>query len=335
MRVAVINSSYYGMKPSDRIYNLAVDKIANYHRLRGDEVYAGRWESMHADMDKYYFSVIFTWDIPAMIQAVNLVRSWGKEVEIGGPAATFMNRYIAKETGIYPHIGLDARFEHVPGNYKMTFTSRGCPHKCRFCGVSRVEPVSEEYDDFPLARMIGDNNINATSWAHQELVVNKLVNIKGKIDINSGFDVRFFREEHYALFSRLKLLQWRFAFDSMAVWADVWRVAKMMRDAGYDRHKVTFYCLIGFPGTTPEENLFRLETIRELGMNPYPMRFIPLNSLSHRYVAPGFNEDILFRMNTYYQTPYIWMADSWENFRPSKRSYKVHQDQTSFIGGAV
>jgi len=28
MKVAIINSSYLGMKPGDRIYNLACDKIA-------------------------------------------------------------------------------------------------------------------------------------------------------------------------------------------------------------------------------------------------------------------------------------------------------------------
>jgi hypothetical protein len=154
-----------------------------------------------------------------------------------------------------------------------------------------------------------------------------LVNIRGKIDINSGFDVRVFDFPHYGLYSRLKLLQWRFAFDSMAVEADVVRVATMMKKLGYDRHKVTFYCLTGFPGTTPEENLYRLNKVRELGMNPYPMRFIPLNSLKHRYVAPGFTEDVLFRMNTYFQTPYIWMADSYENFRPSKRSLKLNKEQ--------
>jgi hypothetical protein len=340
MRVAVINSSYYGMKPADRIYNLAVDKIANYHRSRGDEVYAGRWEPLLHQVDKYYFSVIFTWDIPALIGMVNLVKARAQEegveppeIEIGGPAATFLHNYIHSRTGLEPHIGLDSRFEFVPGQYKMTFTSRGCPHNCRFCGVNRLEPVSIEYNDFPLARMIGDNNITATSWAHQLQVVNKLVNIRGKVDINSGFDVRFFRTEHLKLYSRLNLLQWRFAFDSLDVWEDVWRVATMMRAAGYDRHKVIFYCLIGFPGTSPEENLFRLETIRDFGLNPYPMRFIPLNSLSHRYVAPGFTEDILFRMNTYFQTPNIWMADTWENFRPSKRAYKVHEAQSSFTGG--
>jgi len=331
LKIAVINSSYFGMKPADRIYNLGVDKIAQYHRLRGDEVYAGRWEPLFNNYDKYYFSVIFTWDIPEMIQAVNMVRSWGKEVEIGGPAATFMHKYIHTQTGIEPHCGLDGRFEFVPGDYELTFTSRGCPHKCQFCGVSRVEPDALEYDDFLLASMIGDNNILATSGGHQELVVNKFVDSGRRVDMNSGFDVRFFHKEHYELYSRLNIFWWRFAFDSMAVEDDVRRVAAMMKSYGFDRHHVTFYCLIGFPGQTIEECHYRLQTLIGLGMNPYPMRFWPLNSLNRRYVAPGWNEDLLYRMSMYYQTPNIWMSDSWENFKPGKKIPEYHESQKALI----
>jgi len=331
LKIAVINSSYFGMKPADRIYNLGVDKIAQYHRLRGDEVYAGRWEPLFNNYDKYYFSVIFTWDIPEMIQAVNMVRSWGKEVEIGGPAATFMHTYIHTQTGIEPHYGLDGRFEFVPGDYELTFTSRGCPHKCRFCGVSRVEPDALEYDNFLLASMIGDNNILATSWGHQELVVHKFVDSGRRVDINSGFDARFFQEKHYELYSKLNIFWWRFAFDGMEVEDDVRRVAAMMKSYGFDRHHVTFYCLIGFPGQTIEECHYRLQTIMELGMNPYPMRFWPLNSLNRRYVAPGWNEDLLYRMSMYYQTPNIWMSDSWENFKPGKKIPEYHESQKALI----
>lgn len=324
--VAIINSSYIGTKAGKKIYNLGADKIAQYHRLRGDEVYAGPLDTDdlgNRAADKFYFSVIFTWDLPKMIRQVNLVRSWGKEVEIGGPAATFMAKYIARETGIEPHRGLDERFEHIPlKNYRpsMTFTSRGCPHHCAFCGVKKVEPVALEYDDFPLAPMIGDNNILATSWEHQELVVNRFINYDREIDINSGFDVRFFQEEHKQLYSRLKLAYWRFAFDSMEVESDVRRVAAMMRANGLDRHQVTVYALIGFPGQTVEECLYRLDTLIGLGMAPYPMRFWPLNSLDRKYVAPGWTEDLLHRMSMYYQVPNIWMSDSFENFRPGKKA---------------
>ncbi len=335
-KVAIINSSYIGMKASKRIYSLGVEKIAQYHRLRGDEVYyAGPWVPMMLrGVDRVYFSVIFTWDLPDMINQVNLVRTWGKEVEIGGPAATFMHKYIHTQTGIEPHQGLDDRFEHIPpliwlknyrpnmtgGDYQLTFTSRGCPHRCAWCGVKRLEPVALEYDDFPLAPMIGDNNILATSWKHQELVVNKYANFRGKIDINSGFDMRFFTKEHLKLYSRLRLAYWRFAFDSMGVEGDVRRVAAMMRSNGLDRHQVTFYCLIGFPGTTPEECLYRLNTLIGLGLNPYPMRFWPLNSLNRKYVAPGWTENLLQRMTAYFQTPYLWKSVPWENYRPGKKT---------------
>ena len=320
-RIAIINSSYYGMKPGDIICNLGVDKIARYHRLRGDEVYAGSWAPlMLVDWDKFYFSVIFTWDIPSMVSQVNMVRSWGKEVEIGGPAATFMHKYIHTHTGIEPHRGLDARFEHVPGQYSLTFTSRGCPHRCPWCGVKKVEPEAIEYDDFLLAPMVGDNNILATSWEHQELVVQRFASYGREIDINSGFDIRFFEEKHYQLYSRLRLEYWRFAFDTMDVEQDVRRVAAIMRSNGLDRHHVTVYALIGYPGQPPAECHYRLNTIIELGMNCYPMRFWPLNRLDRKYVAPGWTEDLLQRMTAYYQTPYLWMSDSWDNFRRKKRA---------------
>ncbi len=338
--MASINCSYMGVRPGDTIYNLGAEKIANWHRARGDDVYCGPWAPLDLqDVDRFYFSVIFTWDVPDLVRAVNMARSWGKEIEVGGPAATFMHTYIHTQTGVSPHRGLDARFERVPGQYEMTFTSRGCPHGCKFCGVKKVEPVDIEYDDFPLAPMIGDNNLTATSWAHQELVVNKMVNFAGKIDINSGFDVRFFTEDHLRLYSRLRLesaergRHWRFAFDTMEVEDDVRRVAAMMAAAGMDRHHVMFYCLIGFPGQTPDECHYRLRTIIELGFNPYPMRFTPLNSLRRNYVASGWTEEILQRMSAYYQTPYLWMTDTWENFRPGKSI--VPREQVPFDGGKV
>jgi len=175
--------------------------------------------------------------------------------------------------------------------------------------------------------MVGDNNILATSWEHQVMVVEKLATLKREIDFNSGFDVRFFQDNHYELYSKLRLQCWRFAFDTMEVEEDVRRVAAIMRDHGLDRHRVTFYALINFPGQTPEECHYRLRTIIELGMNPYSMRFTPLNSLTRHYVAPGWTEDLLQRMSAYYQSPYLWMTDAFENFRPGKKIVETPQEQ--------
>lgn len=333
MKVAVINCSAIGMK-GQPIYNLGVDRIANYSLLQGDDlVYKGGWNPMAAgEADKIYFSAIFTWDIPDLIREVDLVRNWGKQVEIGGPAATFLAKHIEKQTGVRVHISLDQRFEYVNGEYELTFTSRGCPHSCDFCGVKKVEPVFMIYDNFPLARMVGDNNILATPFSHQERVVERLKTYrKGKVDINSGFDVRFFKPKHFKLYSQLRLEAWRFAFDSMAVEKDVRRVGKFMRAQGLDRHKVTFYVLIGYPGQTVEEAFYRFNTIIEMGHNPYPMRYWPLNSLDRSFVAKGWTEDLLYRMSMYYQTPYIWMSDSFNNFVPGKKQHKTPDEQGALM----
>lgn len=335
MKIAVVNSSFRGMKPADRIYNLACDRIATLHRAMGDEVIEGEWQpAFMQECVKFYFSVIFTWDIPAMIQAVQQVQSWGgRKIEIGGPAATFMHRYIEEKTGVKPHIGLDNRFERVRGNFKMTFTSRGCVHDCAFCGVKKVEPKAIEYEDYGLSPMISDNNILSTSPLHQLRFINKYAAWGKKVDINSGFDVRFFQERDYDMYSQLNIFCWRFAFDSMDVWQDVWRVGTLMRSKGLDRHHCQFYCLIGFPGQSPEDARFRLDAIRLLGHQPYPMRFIPINSLTHKYVAPGWTEEELFRFQTYYQTPNLWMATKFEDFRPGKNIVKIPDNQIPLEAG--
>ena len=28
---------------------------------------------------------------------------------------------------------------------------------------------------------------------------------------------------------------------------------------------------------------------------------------------------MLYRMSMYFQTPFLWMSDSWENFKPGKK----------------
>lgn len=330
-RIAVINASHFGQKGGDVIYNLGADKIAALHRFFEDQVYVGPWNPVEAwQADKIYFSVIFTWDLPAMIENIKLAASWGKKIEVGGPAATLLPELIYRETGITVHRGLDERFERFPGdNFKMTFTSRGCIHSCQFCAVKTLEPDALEYEDYPLADMVGDNNILATSEAHQLQFVNNFVKYDREIDINSGFDCRLFTEDHFKLYSKLKLQTWRFAFDTMDVEPDVIRVCEMMRRHGLDRHQVTFYALLGFPGTTPEENLYRLNTIIRLGMSPYPMRYIPINKTDHRYVAPGFTQAFLFKTQIYYISPFIWMADSYENFRPGKNKWLLRQRRDS------
>jgi hypothetical protein len=281
------------------------------------------------DCDRLYFSCIFTWELPNLIQAVKLAKSWGKEIEIGGPAATAMPLYIQEQTGIMPHVGLDDRFEFIKGDFKMSFTSRGCRNKCPWCIVPRIESEPKEYDDFNIPvgdnPSIGDNNILMTSLEHQRLVVEKFKNVRN-FDINSGMEAALFTEETYQLYSKLHLERWRLAFDSIAVEKEIERASAILSSHGVRYSSISTFVLIGFPGTSMEENIYRLEKTRDLGMTPYPQRYVPLNSLTHKYTAKGFDNIELEKLRSYWVSANVWRSCTWEEF---KNKYKPMEENTT------
>ena len=328
MKIAVINCS------SD-VYNFATAKMVNKFRTEGHEVFV----SSHADMwasrcERAYLSAIFTYDLPELVIDAKNLQMAGVEVEIGGPGPTALPQYVMEKTGITPHVGLDERFEHIPGdNYELVFTSRGCVRKCPWCLAWRIEPDHKEYDEFPIPTgktpKISDNCILATTERHQRLVVEKLKDIR-RLDINSGFDCRFFTEEHYQLYSQLHLDCWRLAFDSMGVEKDFARAVGILKNHGVDYRRIIVYVLINFPGTTFEESVYRLEKTRDLGCSPYPQRFMPLNSVDARnFIAPGYDKEELERLRLYWLNPFAWRTCTFDEF---KRKFKPGMDNNpSFV----
>lgn len=317
MRIAVINYSY----PS---YNLAVDKIANQMRLEGNEVIIspGQADFWALNSDKAYLSIIFTWDLPKLVQDVLLLKSGGVEIEIGGPAATAMPGYIEEKTGIKPFIGIDERFEFTPGeNYQAVFTSRGCPRACAFCIVSKLEGRKIiEYDNFsvPVGKnpYVCDNNILLTSWDHQKMVVEKVKNVRN-LDFNSGFDDRIFigdPDKYWNLYSQTKLEAWRFAYDSPEQREPIKACADYLHDKGVNYRNIIVFCLIGFPGQTFQECQEKLQYLVDIGVSPYPQRYRPLDSLDRNY-DPGWSEGNPEMLFGYYGVPFIWRSCTWEEYK--------------------
>jgi len=315
MKVAILNYS--------DVYNLASHRMLYYFRGQGHEVSFGRKLDLWGlQSDKAMMSAIFTYDLPALIQDAKLLQQAGIPFEIGGPAPTAMTQYIEQELGVSPHIVLDDRFEHVPGKYFSTFTSRGCPRNCPFCLVPRLEGRKMvEYSDFPVPTgknpYVCDNNILATSWEHQQLVVKKLKGVKN-LDLNSGFDDRIFAkdpEKYWRLWSELYLEMWRFAYDVPEQREPVERCVEFLRGKGIDYRHITVFCLVGFPGQTFGECQKRLQFLIDIKCSPYPMRYRPLDSLNRHYVPPGWGEGQLELLYSYYGVPFIWRKVKWKDFR--------------------
>lgn len=316
MKVAIINSS--------SCYNLGAEKIARYHI--DDDVYRGKKFDMFCmNVDRAYFSAVFTYDLPKLVQGVNLALARGIEVEVGGPAVTKLSDWVMKNCGIKPHIGLDERFEHMPGEYEWTFTSRGCPRNCSFCLVTALEGKKViENDDFLPAPNIGDNNILMTSARHQENVVEREKQFSS-VDINSGFDCRVFAlnpDYYFNLWSQLPLRCWRFAFDSPEQEEPIKKVLKYLQGKGLDRHRVQVYVICNF-NASPAEVRRRADIIKSYGMWPYLMIYRPVNTVEKGYISPRWTYHIISTMIGYYNQPSIWMSCSFTEY---KRGLKEEEE---------
>jgi len=246
-------------------YNLGAEKVKNWLNGNG------------TNHDAIYISALFTWEVTDVIKIARWFKS-NAHIEIGGPAATLMADYIYEQTGVVPHKGLDDRFDQQPGLYFYAYTHRGCPKKCPYCAVKLIEPDFFEYREFQVANIIGDNNILACSWGHQERVVEKVLRSRMEfVDFNSGFDVDFFQIKHFELYRQLPLKTWRFAFDYLSQERNLRRCISILKDGGiHRRHDITVYCLVNYEDT-PEEADYRARLIYELGALPFIMVYRPLN----------------------------------------------------------
>jgi len=178
-----------------------------------------------------------------------------------------------------------------------------------------------EYDSFPIPvgknPYLCDNNILATSWGHQQLVVSKLREVRN-LDINSGFDDRIFvkdPEKYWQLYSELHLECVRFAYDVPEQKEAITFCSDFLHSKGVDYRHIIVFCLIGGPGSTFEESQERLQYLIDIGCSPYPQRYRPLDSVERRYNPEGWENGSIERLFQYYGVPFIWRSCKWEDFR--------------------
>lgn len=290
-------------------YNLGLQKAANWLRRMGHSVTLAPFgmETQLADM--VWFSAIFSWHIPQLLQHVALVRAWGKEIEIGGPAVTVNAERISLDAGVLPTIGLDSRFDREPGEYLATFTSRGCIRNCPWCVVPRAEGGIREIPDFIPATMVHDNNFPATSEAHQVRAIERLRSAVKRVDFDQAWDARLFDQWHLSLYRKANPTCWRFAFDFMGIEPEIVRVCGLLKRAGLlNRSKVTIFALVGF-GEGWEKDVYRAQRIAELGASPFVMKYVPLNADTKDSPARGWPDSAqLTQLARYYNIPQVWTS---------------------------
>jgi len=238
-----------------------------------------------------YLSVPFTWLLP---EARELAAAHGGPVYAGGPAVDLMPAYLADVAVVGEPCPVPPLPLHNP---LATFTTRGCPNRCPFCAVPRIEGEFRELADWPVRPIVCDNNLLASSRRHFDRVIERLKRLPW-VDFNQGLDARLFSAYHASRIAELKAVKVRFAFDTLAAETAVADAVSLARRHGL--RDLGVYVLIGY-NDTPDEARYRLETVRSWGIPPNPMRYQPLDALEkNAYVAPGWTARELKRMMRYY-----------------------------------
>lgn len=259
MKALLVDASASSRKDAAWFYNLGLAKAANWFRAQGVKVRSVTLPLTMFDVgfDVAFVSAIFSWHVPAALEAARSLRDRGARVEVGGPGF-FALGDLARADGFHPQVTPDRRFDRQPGAYDAVFWSRGCPAKnCSLgfpkdgskpvCLVPEMEGARHTtFADVTPAPMILDNNLSALPRRHQELIVERTLSAGFKrVDCNSGFEPHSFRLETAKLWSRLPLVAWRFAYDEIAERTQVLNVLELLDSIGVKRRRSHIYCLAG------------------------------------------------------------------------------------------
>lgn len=232
MRIGLIDVDGHASKKKwgATIYpNLALCKIARYHKQRGDDV---EWALPFTHYDKIYKSKIFnfTKDDDACYYADEIIKGGtGYDIHSQLPKEIDM---LQPDYSIYPLLSKDTAYG---------FLTRGCPNKCVWCVVPRKEGAIRPYMDIDDIAIEGrkkivlmDNNILAAGdYAVEQL--HKIIDRGYSIDFNQAMDARLVTPEYAKLLAKVKWIDRRIRFgcDTHKQIKDCERAIRLIQDNGY------------------------------------------------------------------------------------------------------
>jgi hypothetical protein len=284
--------------------NLALMKLSAWHKARGDTVEWWWTDLCHYDlvyMSKV-FSDAYTPDRPEPVNADRVIKGgtgYAIELENGmevyhkerDPALPLEIEHIYPDYSIYPDLTEETAYG---------FLTRGCPRGCAFCHVKCKEgAVSRQVAD-PEEFMRGQKNIklmdpNILACKNREKLLEQLVVSGARVDFNQGLDIRLTDKDVTQLIGAMRVKRVHFAWDNPAENLRPYfeRFSRWYRRK--DPRRKAVYVLTNF-GSTLEEDLYRIYTLREVGFDPYVMIYNKDSAPQEtRYLQRWGNNRIIFK----------------------------------------
>ena len=246
--------------------NLALMKISAWHKSQGDTV---EWCFPLDHYDIVYQSKVFDETYSPDIEWTPMA----DKVIKGGTGYGLDNKLPDEIEHIYPDYSI---YPTLTKDTAYGFLTRGCPRGCKFCIVAgkegrrsiKVADLSEFWRGQKNIVLL-DPNILACRQ-HPDLL-QQLIDSKACVDINQGLDIRLTTEQNIALLNQVKVKEIHFAWDNaeddLKPYFERYKALAKHKPHG---HYGTVYCLTNF-GSTMEQNLYRIYTLRDLGFDPYVM----------------------------------------------------------------
>lgn len=219
--------------------NLALGKIARYHKMQGDEV---EWAIPFWHYDKIYISKIFNFspDDRTAWNADEIIRG-GTGYDINSKLPTEIDM-LQPDYTIYPNVPTDTAYG---------FLTRGCPNHCAWCVVPKKEGGIMPYMDVDQIAIEGrtnlvlmDNNILAArDYATEQLT--KIINRGYHVDFNQALDARLVDDHFARLLAKVKWIKSRIRFgcDTKRQITDCEKAIRLIQSYGY-RGEFFLYTII-------------------------------------------------------------------------------------------
>jgi hypothetical protein len=313
VKILLVEPDYYTKYPP-----LGLLKIGKMEERRWNEVrlVRGLQDIAGFEPQRVMVTSLFTFAWKPVHEAIDYYheRFPSAEITVGGIYATLMMNHIKSAFPyVNVHSGLVPEAENVlpayhllkevdkwkEWNKSIIFTTRGCIRKCPFCVVPKIEGKLKE-PKFTILPFIHPDHKDVVIWDNNFLaspyVKNILTELRDggyKADFNQGLDARLMTDEFASLLADLRSDTIHMAYDWPWEGPYVHKAIDLLASAGYRRKDLIFYVLHNFydfkysRGDTPEDFFHRIKDIAEWRASAYPMRYIPLDSLTRSgFVSP-------------------------------------------------
>lgn len=264
--------------------NLAIMRLASWHRTRGDDVTVTRRvepDLFDQGYDRVYGSVIFDFSRDRLDR---FRKAWPGAI-VGGTGAGEHQLDFSVESiiGDYPYVDYSGYPDFEPS---IGFTQRGCRLRCKFCSVPRKEgkprfagTIADIWrgEGHPKKLSLLDNDFfGLPEWPKR---IREIIDGGFRVCMSQGINVRLINDEAAAALASIEYRNTRFterrlytAWDNLKDEAVFFRGVDRLERAGIKAKHIMAYMLIGYdPAETWERIWHRFNRMVERGIEPYPM----------------------------------------------------------------